>query len=111
MFTRDLLLAVFVHFKAWSNLDLEKDTEDRSYCPTVPMIFSFVLLIISWICIILSVVRRCGKYYAKKNWGKSDPLGSTINKASKSKRDHDCECDSVSCGSCDSDASCGSCDS
>ena len=42
-------IVVFGSFKAWSDLDLDTDTEDPNYCPNTPMMFAFVLLILSWV--------------------------------------------------------------
>ena len=42
-------IVVFGSYKAWSNLDLDRDTEDENFCPNTPMMFAFVLLILSWV--------------------------------------------------------------
>ena len=42
-------IVVFGSYKAWSNLDLDTDTEDPNFCLNTPMMFAFVLLILSWV--------------------------------------------------------------
>ena len=44
-------VVVFGSYKAWSNLDLDTDTEDPNFCSNTntPMMFAFVLLILSWV--------------------------------------------------------------
>ena len=53
---------MFGAFKAWNDLDLEKDFKDPNFCPMPAMMFAFALLMVSWVSITFE-----GKMYIHLN--------------------------------------------